>query len=105
MDQQGKGASLSLASCSLEELCPVRAMHAYLGLWGKEQGYFFIHRDGSPLTKYQFWRMTDLALDKVGIQGLKFGTHSFRVGAASTAAALGYEPDINMLLQIYLSTP
>ena len=68
-------------------------IRAYLGLQRQEQGYFFIHRDGSPLMKYQFWRLTDLALCKVGIQGLKFGTHSFRIGAASAAAALGYKPE------------
>ena len=55
--------------------------------------YFFIHKEGTHLTKYQFWKMTDLALSRVGVQGMKFGTHSFRIGAASTAAALGYHPD------------
>ena len=77
----------------MEELCSVKAMWAYLGLRGQEQGYFFIHKDGSPLTKYQFWELTDMALGKVEIQGLKFGIHLFRIGAASTAAALGYQPE------------
>ena len=50
----------------------------------------FHHKDGSPLMTYQFWTMTSPGLQAVGIVGLKFGTHSFRIGAASTAAALGY---------------
>ena len=37
--------------------------------------------------------MTDLVLSKVGINGMRFGTHSFRIKAASTAAVMGYLPD------------
>ena len=54
---------------------------------------FFIHEGETPLTKYQFWKMTDLALSRAGVHGLKFGTHSFRIGVGSMAAALGYHPD------------
>ena len=57
---------------------------------GMEGGYFFQHKDGSPLTKYQFWKLTDMALEKVGVKNTRFGTHSFRIGAASTAVAMGY---------------
>ena len=35
-DQHSKGADLCLAMCSMEELCPVKAMHAYLDLRGQE---------------------------------------------------------------------
>ena len=77
----------------VKELSPVKVIGAYLGLRGQGQDYFFMHEDETPLMKYQFWKMTDLALGKVGIQGLNFGTHSFRIGAASTAATLGYQPD------------
>ena len=92
-DQVGKGRRLVLRRCSVENLCPVRAAKVYMEQRGLEEGYFLMHADTSPLTKYQFWRMTDLALQKVGVQGLRFGTHSFRIGAASTAAALGYSPE------------
>ena len=74
----------------MEDLCLVKVTASYLRIRGAGQEYFFIHKDSSPLMKYQFWRLTDLALNKVGLQGLKFGTQSFRIGAASTAAALGY---------------
>ncbi|KAJ7344639.1 hypothetical protein JRQ81_000589, partial [Phrynocephalus forsythii] len=32
----------------------------------------------------------DMVLKKIGIQQGKFCSHSFQIGAASTAAALGY---------------
>ena len=54
LDQHGRSANLSLATCSIDYLCSVKATHAYLGLRGEEQGYFFIHKDGLPLMKYQF---------------------------------------------------
>ncbi|XP_015262016.1 PREDICTED: uncharacterized protein LOC107106395, partial [Gekko japonicus] len=66
---------------------------------GEGAGYKFgRHEDGSPLTKHQFWTVTTRALAKLGLSGVRFGTHSFRIGAASTAAALGYSPpDIQRL--------
>uniref|UniRef100_A0ABM5GF58 Uncharacterized protein isoform X1 n=1 Tax=Pogona vitticeps TaxID=103695 RepID=A0ABM5GF58_9SAUR len=91
-DQWGKGAWVTLAPCHDVGLCPVRAMEEYLTKRGAEPGYLFIHRDSSPLTKYQFWKLTEEALRKEGAQGQRFGTHSFRIGAASTAAVLGYQP-------------
>lgn len=92
-DQVGQGALIELGVCSIKSLCPVGAMRSYLDLRGESKGYLFCHRDGFPLTKFQFWKITGLALDRVGLSGLRFGTHSFRIGAASTAAALGYGPD------------
>ena len=74
----------------MESICPVRATVAYLEVRGQDQGYFFKHEDNLSLTKYQFWKLTDVALDRVGVWGMRFGTHSFRIGAASTAAALNY---------------
>ena len=89
-DQRGKGRQLVLGLCSNKSICPVRAVNTYLEYRGSEPGYFFQHADKSPLTKYQFWKLTGLALQAVGIRGARFGTHSFRIGAASTAAAMGY---------------
>lgn len=89
-DQKGKGALVTLESCAAAELCPVSAMREFLGFRGTVPGWLFCHADSAPLTKYQFWAVTSLALSKLGLQGVKFGTHSFRIGAASTAAAMGY---------------
>ena len=91
-DQWGKGAWVTLAPCHDVGLCPVRAMDEYLTKRRAEPGYLFMHKDGSPLTKYQFWRLGEEALRREGAQGRRFGTHLFRIGAASTAAVLGYQP-------------
>lgn len=34
-----------------------------------------------------------MALERTGIRDMRFGIHSFRIGAASTAAAMGYDVD------------
>ena len=60
---------------------------------GGDQGYLFYHSDGTPLTKYQFWKVTGAALEQVGLAGWCFGTHSFLIGAVSAAAMLGYGPE------------
>ncbi|XP_078242407.1 integrase/recombinase xerD homolog isoform X1 [Pogona vitticeps] len=93
VDQSGKGKQLVLGKCSIRSICPVKAVQEFLEIRGQLPGYLFSHSDGSPLTKYQFWKVTDMALERVGVTGMKFGTHSFRIGAASTAAALGYSTD------------
>ena len=67
VDQHGKGVYLTLLHCHMEDLCPVKATASYLRIRGAGQEHFFIHRHSSPLTKYQFWRLTDLALNKVGV--------------------------------------
>ncbi|XP_067323198.1 integrase/recombinase xerD homolog [Anolis sagrei] len=89
-DQRGKGSLISLSPCSDADICPVLAITQFRVMRGSTSGYFFCHHDGGPLTKYQFWSITDKALKLLGLGHLKFGTHSFRIGAASTAANLGY---------------
>ena len=61
-DQQGKGEDLTLDSCLVATLCPVKAIGDYLQVRGQGQVFFFTHEDGTHLTKYQFWKMTDLVL-------------------------------------------
>lgn len=89
-DQQQRGVVVKLGTCAEKELCPVSALAAYLAVRGRRAGLLFQHQDGSPLTKHQFWSVTARALEKLGLAGKRFCTHSFRIGAASTAAAMGY---------------
>lgn len=46
------------------------------------------HVEGSLLTKHQFWAVTTWALVVISLAGVN--THSFRIGAASKVAAMGY---------------
>ncbi|XP_067323141.1 tyrosine recombinase XerC-like [Anolis sagrei] len=92
-DQGSRGQVLRLLKCGEEELCPVMAMTRFTALRGNGGGYLFCHQDGKPLTKFQFWAITAKALDLLGLGHLKFGTHSFRIGAASAAAVMGYKSE------------
>ena len=97
-DQKGQGARVELHPSTLSEICPVKALLDYLALRGERSGYLFCHTDGGPLTIYQFWTIAKKALLALGLDGFRFGTHSFRIGAASTAAASGFkEQDIKAI--------
>ena len=89
-DQFGKGCFVVFAlfdSC----LRPVTALMSYLRLRGGEADPLFIFADKSPLTKVKLFTHLRKLLSAAGWQG-NYSLHSFRVGAATTAASLGF-PD------------
>ena len=89
-DQFGKGCTVVFAR-SDDLLCPVSALMSYLRLWGRSQGplFQFSNRDG--LTKSRMNNRLQSVLKSCGWPKT-FTLHSFRVGAATTAALLGF-PD------------
>ena len=89
-DQFGNGCSVVLAR-SDSALCPVSALMTYLRIRGMAPGPLFVYSDGSPLSKSKLNKKLQHVLSAAGWQG-RFTLHSFRVGAASTAASLGF-PD------------
>lgn len=66
-------------------------MPLLFGSAGQKVGYYFIHWDRTPLMKFQFWSVTRIAFNRMGLSGCQFDTLSFQIGAASTAAAMGYQ--------------
>ena len=72
-------------------LCPVAAMLQYLRLRGMGAGPLFRYKDGRVLTRVRFAAEVKDALRKAGVDQSKYSTHSFRIGAATTAAASGIE--------------
>lgn len=90
MDQRGRSRVLTFCPSSNNDFCPVLAVTRYLTSRGVVKGYLFIHSDGVQLTKHQLWVVTSKALDSLGLKGVKFGTHSFCIGVASTASVMGY---------------
>ncbi|XP_054850300.1 vomeronasal type-2 receptor 26-like [Eublepharis macularius] len=58
-DQKHRDVVIRLETCADLELCPVQALRKYLRICGEDQGVFFRHEDQSPLTRYQFWTMTE----------------------------------------------
>ena len=92
------------------KLCPVTAVLAYL----KSRGVgIFQLQDGRPLTRARFVIEVKKALNRAGIKSTHFSGHSFRSGAATTAAAMGIgDATIKMLghwnssvYQVYIKTP
>ena len=111
-DQFGLGADIFL-SRNDTPICPVQAMVKYLKARGSSEGVLFIDERKSPLTKQRLSQDLNCTLMKAKIDPSHYKTHSFRIGAATTAAACGI-PDstIKMLgrwssnaFQVYLQTP
>ena len=73
------------------DLCPVSAVLAYMVAKRTRSGPLFAFRDGRPLTRQRFVVAVRRALDSAGVDAKKYAGHSFRIGAATTAAAKGFE--------------
>ena len=72
-----------------QPLCPVAAILAYLAVRGRDPGPCFCFKDGQPLTKQRLVREVRGILSEAGFNCSRFSGHSFRIGAATTAAARG----------------
>ena len=69
------------------ELCPVSALLAYLARRGSSQGPLFIFSDGSPLSRQRLVSYLRESRSVLGFNCKSYSGHSFRIGAATTAAA------------------
>ena len=89
-----KGVDIVLGATG-NELCPVRALFEYLTMRGKANGPLLIHKDGSPMTRSYFVREIRSTLGELGYTNtLLYSGHSFRAGAATTAAAMQVEDSV-----------
>ena len=111
-DPFGNGINIFLGATS-QDICPVTALSNYLVVRPKGQGPLFVLADGSPLLRSQFVAQVRKALAYADIDESKYSGHSFRIGAATSAAAAGV-PDhmIKMMGRwessaylLYLRTP
>lgn len=75
-------------------ICPLYHLQQYL----KDRPYLtralFCHFNGSTLTRYQFSAVLKKTLQVLGFDYSRYKSHSFRIGAASTAAEIGWSADI-----------
>ncbi|XP_077778977.1 integrase/recombinase xerD homolog [Podarcis muralis] len=92
-DQAGKGVLVKLTASTQQGPCPVKDTRRYLDLRPPGPGPFLIHEDGSPMSRYQFTRVLRKAIEACGLSALEYAAHSFRIGAATTAAHLGLPAD------------
>jgi hypothetical protein len=81
------GQTITIGS-SNTPLCPVLAMENYLALRPTTLvGPLFVNSLGKPLTKQEVTRKTRQLLSQAGFQASNFAGHSYRIGAATTAAS------------------
>ena len=97
-DQWGKGALISIG-CSGDKCCPVQAMVQYLKrACFPDSAPLFQFKNGSPLTAKAFWALLHHHLVKMGANPRWYNTHSFRIGAATAAAKVGFSDTTIMQL-------
>lgn len=93
-------------------VCPIVALGNYLSQRGATPGPLFRFSSGRPLTRQQLSSSVQSILHAAGYSG-SYSGHSFRIGAATTAAARGVPDHLIKTLgrwssdayQIYIWTP
>ena len=96
-DQFGKGSDIFLGRTN-NELCPVSAMLNFLVARKGSQGPLFIDSSSRPVTKAHFVAELRLVLGLLGVPQDHYAGHSFRIGAATSAALAGVEDSTIQML-------
>ncbi len=107
-----KGVSIYLGRTDAD-LCPVAAVLSYMVQRGSSQGPFFRFSDGRSLTRDRFVAAVRSTLQAAGIPSAHYAGHSFRIGAATTAALCGVQDSLIKTLgrwesaayTLYIRTP
>jgi len=102
-DQFGRGVAVFLGVTG-DVLCPVAAIQAYATSRGDSPGAFFRSVDGTPLTKAHFVARFREALSMAGVRVGGYSGHSFRIGAATTAAQAGVPDSVIQALGRWTSS-
>ena len=90
-DQLRRGVTIVLGKSEQLPLCPLTSMLSYLVVRGNVAGPLFIWKDGQFLTRSSFVAAVRRVLESAGLNASDFNGHSFRIGAATTAASRGME--------------
>ena len=113
MDPFRKGDDIYLCATDAT-LCPIKAILPYLTIRPDHPNSpLFIFKDGSTLTHQCFSNILNTLLSRLGFDSTHYNTHSFRIGAATTAKQANMpDTSIQMLgrwksnaYQIYIKTP
>lgn len=102
-DQFGSGANI-VVGATKDELCPVSALLVYLKQRGVGKGAFFLDPEGKIVLKAWFVEQIRSILSSVGAPHHQYAGHSFRIGAATTAAMAGIEDSTIQALGRWHST-
>lgn len=89
-DQRGKGTQVAIQQVKkFPSLCPVHHLRNYVAIRPRVRGPLLVHFNGSPLTRFQFQAVLKKAASALGWEVGHYSSHSFRIGAATTAALNG----------------
>jgi hypothetical protein len=111
-DPTGEGVEIYLGR-SGSIVCPVEALLAYLAVRPPGGTHLFVWEDGRPLTRANLVFHLKQALGSMGFDMARYSGHSFRIGAATSAAAAGVPDHLIKILgrwqsdayQLYVRTP
>lgn len=87
-DPFGAGITIHLGATG-DLLCPVTSMLGYLALRPDTPGPLFVFSDGATLSRPRLVQAVRQALYSAGVDTTGYSGHSFRIGAATTAARAG----------------
>ena len=97
IDQERNGLDLFIGQTK-NSLCPVVAMLRYLEVRGIDDGPLFREESRILLAKERLVQKVRQALELSGIDSFKYAGHSFRIGAATTAASKGISDAVIQIL-------
>ena len=72
-----------------QNVCPVQALLLYVAIRGKQPGPLFVLSDNTMLTRHYFSSVLKDTIGKLNLDTHSYKTHSFRIGAATTAKQAG----------------
>ncbi len=88
-DVFGRGHTLCVGAATGHCLCPVAALLSYMAIRPPLPGPLFVYQSGDPLSRPRLVQAVRSGLASAGLDLSRYNGHSFRIGAASTAAATG----------------
>ena len=89
-DQCGKGTNIRLTRQHNPVICLVHALSEYTAVRPAVGGPLLCHINEQVLTRYQFSAILRKALSVLDPNLTHYSSHSFRLGAATTASKLGW---------------
>ena len=97
IDVFGSGVTVYIGATG-GPLCPVAAVLSYLAIRPPVPGPLFVYQGGRPLSRICLVEAVRSALRSAGVEVAWFNGHSFRIGAASTAADVGIPDSMIQML-------
>lgn len=81
---------IHLKASDNKDMCPVQALYNYLHTFGHKSGPLFQFMGGEPVTYAFVVKKLTSIINFVGLNPALYKGHSFRIGAATHAAQMGY---------------